>query len=181
MALAGCLLALPARAELPAELQAKLILRVMSFDRNLAARSGKAITLGILYRLDGGAGQETGTGVSKAVTDLSKSYSVGGLPVRVLALGFKDAAEAKAKLPTLDANAVFIGPELSEAVPAILETARRKQWLTLASVESYGRSGVSVNLLQRNEKPVIAINLPSAKAEGADLDSALLAIAEVTR
>jgi hypothetical protein len=50
-----------------------------------------------------------------------------------------------------------------------------------SGVESMVRRGLSIGFVERDGRPALLINLPSTKAEGADLDAAVLRLAEVIR
>jgi hypothetical protein len=58
---------------------------------------------------------------------------------------------------------------------------RKRSILSFTSVESLVKSGLSVGLVVRDAKPTILVNLPASKAEGAELDPALLKVSEVLK
>ena len=67
------------------------------------------------------------------------------------------------------------------AASTISATARDKQVLSFTGNEAAVTAGLSIGFVARGGKPAVLVNLPAAKAAGADLDAALLRVAEVIR
>ena len=61
----------------------------------------------------------------------------------------------------------------------ITGVSRAKKVITLTSVPDYVESGLAVGIGVKGGKPRIIINLPAAKAEGANFSSQLLRLAKV--
>jgi hypothetical protein len=74
--------------------------------------------------------------------------------------------------------AALVAPGLGHAA-AIASATRRARVLSVTAARSEVEAGLSVGLLQPASRAAIVVNLSAARREGADLDSALLRVAEV--
>lgn len=176
-----CALAVPgqARAEVPAENQALLILRILAFDRTAGGRAGDAIRIAIVYRSGQSESEAAHQRLSKALAVAGARSTVHGLPVRIVPVPY--SASAATEIAKARVAALYVAPGLEDAVPALSRIAKDNRALSFTGTESYVQRGISVGLVVRGAKAGIRIDLKSAKAEGADLDSGLLSIAEVSR
>jgi hypothetical protein len=100
----------------------------------------------------------------------------------VVNVPWTDAAGFDAKLTAERIAAIYVCPGLNDQVAAVAAVSRRKSILTVTGTEEYVQGdGLSVALMPKSSRSMVLVNLRAAKAEGADLDSGLLAIAEVMR
>jgi hypothetical protein len=72
-----------------------------------------------------------------------------------------------------------VAPGLEAEAVAISRATRERRVLTFSPARSTVDAGLSVGLVNRGNRAGLVLNRAGARAEGADLDSALLAIAEV--
>ncbi len=168
-----------AAADLPAANQAVLVLRILSFDRNIADRAGKEVTIAVLAKP--GSGESVQAAVAQALSDAASRTTVSGLPVKVVKLSWGGAARLDSDLTAAHAAALYVGPDLDDALSSLSHVTQKRRVLTFSEGDGYVNSGVSIALVRRDNRVGIVVNLPGARAEGADLDSALLRIAEVVR
>jgi hypothetical protein len=178
--LAIALLAGPARAEeaLPARNQALLLLRVLAYDRALRARAGEAATIGVAFRPGDGPSESARDAMVLELTKAAESFSVAGLPVRVVAVPWARGGPAP-RLPAGPLAALYVAPGLESEAAAIARETRARKVLTFTVVRASVDAGLSVGLASRGSRAGLVLNRTGVRAEGADLDSALLAIAEV--
>ncbi|MFZ5468323.1 MAG: YfiR family protein [Myxococcota bacterium] len=169
-----------ARAESAGAVRAALVLRILAFDRNLAARTQPSVTVAVIFK----AGvAESEAAQKEMVADLSmltKKVTVAGKPVRIVSLPYTQG-QLDAALAKVDASAIYVCPGLEDEVAAISKTTRGRSTLSLTSVEQAVKQGLAVGVVRRDNKSGILVNLPASRAEGADLDSGLLRVAEVLR
>ncbi len=178
IALLGATVAL---AQVPADNQALLILRILAFDRKLASRAGGTVKIVIISR-DGSSESESAQAVIGAALESAASKNtVSGLPVHVVHLSFSTAAKFEADLGRSGATAAYVCPGLGDELDAITRATRAHGVLTFTGSEPFVARGVSVGLVRREAKAGILVNLSASRAESADLDSALLRMAEVIR
>jgi NAD(P)H-dependent flavin oxidoreductase YrpB (nitropropane dioxygenase family) len=108
----------------------------------------------------------------------AESFSVAGLPVRVVAVSWARGGPAS-RLPAGQLAALYVAPGLEPEAAAIARETRARQVLTFTTVRPSVEAGLSVGLVNRGSRAGLVLNRVGVRAEGADLDSALLAIAEV--
>jgi hypothetical protein len=168
--------------ELPPKQQALLAVRVLAYDRNLHKRVGaRAANVVILFQEGNQTSESLSIDMTGALEDISATSTIDGLALKVTALAYNGAAELDAKLAALHPAAVYVCPGLGDAIAAITATAHRRAVLTMTNTGQYIKAGLSIGLLHGEDRPVLIINLPATKAEGADLDAALLRLANVIR
>jgi hypothetical protein len=173
--------AAPARADITPEQQAMLMLRILSFEKNLKQRSGDKVAVVVLFRSGNKASEASKTTFMAALEAQAKKQKVNGLEVKVAALPWSDKGSFESKTAAMKAAVVYVCPGLESSVNHISGVTRKKSILSFTSVETLVKSGLSVGLVMRDAKPTIVVNLPASKAEGADLDPALLKVSEVLK
>jgi hypothetical protein len=172
----------PARAqELPARNQALLLLRVLAYDRNLATRAGREVVVLVLYKAGDRASEERREALVAAFEAVAHDVVVAGLPVRVKAAPYRDAAELELRLEAVRAALVHVDSALQKVVPEIAAVTHRKGVLSGASGRSLVEAGLAVAVVPSGSRAGIVVNLGGSRAERADLDAALLAVAEVLK
>ena len=172
----------PVRAQEVTAVQRSLVaLRVLAYDRNLKARAGEALTIAIVHRPDRKESVQAASEANAALTGIAQKSRVAGLPLKVVSIASADAAVVDERIQAVHAAALLVCPDMAEAVAPISAMARKRGVLTLTWVEAFVRAGLSVGVLDRGGKPSLVINLPAARGEGADLDAAVLRLAEVIR
>jgi hypothetical protein len=173
----------PARAsELSPKQMAVMLLRILAYDRNIKTRSnGKSAPLLILYQEGNQASESVQSDVANSLEDLANSVSVSGLRVQVSSLAYSSANDLDNKVAALKPVAIVVCTGLSDAIPAVVATARKRSVLTMTLTTTYLKAGLSIGLSRGDDRVNILVNLPAARAEGADLDAALLRLAEVYR
>jgi len=178
--LALALLAGPARAEeaLPPRNQALLLLRVLAYDRGLRARVGESATIGVAFRPGDEPSEAARDAMVLALKQAAESFSVAGLPVRITAVPWGKGGPAP-RLPTDRLAALYVAPGLEAEAAVIARATRERLVLTFTPARASVDAGLSIGLLYRGTKAGLVVNRSGVRAEGADLDSALLAIAEV--
>ncbi len=171
-----------ARAEdPPPRHQALLLLRVLAYDRNLRARAGASATVLVLYRA-GDLGSESRRGALRtAFEEVARDVVVSGLPVTVAELAYQNPAELEARVEALHPALVYVDRALEASVPEITRVTRGRGVLSADGSRSMVEAGVSLAIVARSGRAAVLVNLPAARQEGADLDSALLAVADVLR
>ena len=105
----------PARAEeLPARNQALLLLRVLAYDRNLAQRANGAVTVAVVFRPGDRGSEERRAALLAAFEEVARDVVVAGLPVKVEAIPFRDAADFEARLEAVAAGPGLRRPDAAE-------------------------------------------------------------------
>src|SRR5262249_4750305 len=148
-------------------------------DRNLKIRTPDAVSILLAYRGGYDASESAKNDLTGEIARLARDVRVADLPVRVTPIAYTSPDDLEAALNRTKASALFVCPGSDASGPIISTVPRRRSVLTFTAVESWARQAVAIGLVARGEKPTVVINLRASKAEGADLDPALLRIAEV--
>jgi hypothetical protein len=161
---------------------ALLMLRILAYDRSFKARAdGKTAPILLVYQEGNEHSETMQVDLNNVFEELSGSVTVGGLPLRISALAYTKPLALEARVLSLHPVALFVCPGLADSIPQISAVCRKRAVLSMTTTNAYLRSGLSVGLSAGEDRIHMAINLPASKAEGADLDAALLRIAEVYR
>jgi hypothetical protein len=175
--------ALPVRAEsmaLPAELQVPLILKILTYDRQLEARGKTEVAIGIVF-------DPADSGSSKAAEQVSDTLfkftgkTVKKLPLKYYLVEFTNAAELQAAIKKRGINVLYLCPGIAKSVQSVTKISQAEGITTATGVPEYVHRGVAVGIGVFQDKPQIFINLPSSKSEGSEFDASLLQIATVLR
>jgi hypothetical protein len=156
----------------PADLQAKLFLRILGFDRNLS-REGE-LRVGILVQRRHRASLEAGEELARAFGRLP----AGEKAVEVVLLD-AETASVKELLTDRRLDAVCVMPLRAVAIEDVAVAARDRKVRTLTGVPGYLSRGLGAGVGLRDQRPEVLINLAAARAEGADYSSQLLAFARL--
>jgi hypothetical protein len=173
-------LAIPSIAdEVPAAAQASILLKVLSYDRKLATRATGVVKIALVFRPGDPASEATRQSIGNAFDEAVAHFNVGGMAVKTAAVPFSAIAKLEADLVKEKATAVYLCEGLSDEIASIIKMTQSHSILSLSGSDAYVKSGASVAVARRGTRPAIVINLKSSRAEGADLDSSLLRLAEI--
>jgi hypothetical protein len=172
----------PARAEeLSPRKQALLLLRVLVYDRNLRARAGGAVRVAIAYRAGDRRSEERRDEMVGAFEDVAREVVVAGMPVEVVAVPYRDEADFESRLRAPSPACLYVCAGLELVVKEIAAATRRHAVVSAAGSKELVEAGLAIGLVNRGQRAAVVVNLAAARGEGADLEAALLAIAEVIR
>ncbi len=183
VALVLCLCLLPSTgaavwedsSPLPCALQLTLLGKVLSFDRTLTSRT-TVLEIGVLYQADYPESEAAKADFMRATKTLAaantmqlrfKPINIEGKP------GFRDVFRA------LNVEAVYVMPLRGLDISALTRAAAASGVRTFSGVPEYVYEGVSVTVGTRQGRPVIYVNLKTARAQGSDFSSQLLKLANV--
>lgn len=170
----------PARAaDLPPRNQALLLLRVLAYDRNLKKRCAGAVTVLVASRAGDRVSEERSAALAGAFEEVAREVVVAGLPVKVETVALRDPAALEARLGAAPAALLFVDEALGGQVTELSRLARRTGTLTGGASRAAVEAGLSVAVVARAGRAAVVVGQASSRLEGADLDSALLAVAEV--
>jgi hypothetical protein len=165
--------------DLPVRKQALLLLRVLVYDRNLKARAHGAVRIAVAYRPHDAASEGHRDALLDGFESLGREVVAAGLPVEAVAVPFHDAEDFAARLGRAGAVCLYVGPGLAAQAREVERAARAHALLTATGDRALLDAGLAIGLVNRGPRAGVVVNLPAARGEGADLDAALLAIAEV--
>jgi hypothetical protein len=165
---------------LSAETQVPLLLKILTYDRQLEAKAGTDLVIGIIH-------DPTDRSSAKAADEISSTLfkfagkTVKKLPVKYFVIEYTRPADLEAFVKAKRVNMLYLTPGVSRSLPDILRVAHSLRLTTTTGVPDYVKRGVAVGLGERQSRPQILINLPSSKSEGSEFDASLLRIATVVQ
>jgi hypothetical protein len=179
LGISALLASTPARADrLSAPLEAAIHLRALGYDRALRQRAGDTVTIAVLYDPSSDDSVQAESEIANAFRALSEKMKVQGLPIAVKAVPYKDSWPAS---QLSGVAAAYVTPGLSAHLSDIRSQAAHDGIPTLCGDRDLAIAGLSIAVYPKGSSPGITINLPAARADGMDLDSRLLSIAEVLK
>jgi hypothetical protein len=182
-ALVGALLAVTrvGVAQLEMGREAALVMRVLSYDRNLGARARGEVGVLVVYRRGDRGSEGARASMLNDLQQLAQRVTVAQMRATVGDHAYSNPDQLITAARSSHAVALYVCPGLQAEAPAIARAARVVATLTITGDGNQVRAGLSVGVIRRNDGIGLLINLPSSQAEGARLDAALLRIAEVIR
>lgn len=163
------------------DLAAQLHIKVLSYDRNLQARSRGKLMLGILYRPDREESERARGLMQTAFFERASRASVQSMTLSVTSIACGDLKTLQKRLQDAGVTILYLTPGLEDLAGAIHPIAQAIKAPTLSGRRSLVDAGAAIAVITRDDKPGIVVNLPAAKALGMDLDTLLLRLAEVKR
>ena len=164
----------------PADLQVTLILKVLSYDRNFAARAAGELRIAVVIS----PGDPDSVRARAQIVDVTQTLPfrmMRGVPIRYFFVEYASDAQLETFVTTNQIAVLYIAPGNQQNLDALLRISQSRQIVTATGVPEYVERGVAVGVGVRQDKPVILINLPSSKSAGTEFDASLLRIAKVIR
>jgi hypothetical protein len=165
-------IALPAGAQFP------LFLKIMAFDQHWRARVENELVIAIVYQKKFKTSLNAKEAMARAI-DESSVKKIDGVPIRYVTIDLSDGNDLAEVISRDSVDILYVTPLRAFSTERIAEVSRAKQKTTWTGVPDYAESGIAVGIGIRGQKPLIIINLPAARAEGANFSSKLLALAKV--
>jgi hypothetical protein len=162
--------------EVPVALQLPLFLKVLSFDRNLSARAGDTLVVGVAYQSGYRASGVVKDAIVRAGAGLRPA--AGDLPFRIVAIDLDRESLATA-LSRLGVAILYVAPVRGVDMKAVAATTRAARVTTLTGVSHYVEQGLSVGLRLRGDRPQILVNLDASRLEGAEFGAEFLKLVQV--
>ena len=164
------------RADVPAEKQALIMLRILAYDHALATRTGATVRLAIV-RGESRAALACAGQMRSAFDDLARLVVVTGKRLEVETLSIAEVSAQAFVQRRFSVLYVCIGSDA--ALPAIVRAAQAAQSLTFTDQVAYLALGLSIALAADGPRVGISVNLVAARAEGARLAGQLLRLSKV--
>jgi hypothetical protein len=164
--------------ELPADLQIPLILKVLTYDRQLESKAGGEVNIGIVYSPADPSSSQATTDVSGTLNKFA-GKTVKKLPINYWTIEFVSTQRLEAILKEKNISVLYVSPGVEKHITAITQVSQSRRVTTTTGVPDFVKQGVAVGIGQRRGKPQIYINLEASKSEGSEFDASLLRIATV--
>jgi hypothetical protein len=162
----------------PTPTQASLFAKILTFDRNLRARAGKELKIGVLYQTKVRSSLEAQQEFLRAMCG-DPGRRIEALALSCVAIEWTSPPEVEAALVREGIRVLYVAPLRAVAVEEIVAISRARKITTLTGVPEFVEKGIALSIALRAERPLILIHLAAARAEGADFNSQLLKLARV--
>lgn len=163
----------------PLDLQTKLLLTALTYDKNLAKRTSGQLDIGIVYFPKSAQSSKEAENFSKTLEQF-QDKKIGGLNFNTLLLSYNGKAAFKKKIVEKHVEILFIAGGTEPLLKEITRVTREAKVLSCTSKAEYVSScGVTIGVGMKDSKPKIYLNLSSAKSEGADFSAKFLRVAEI--
>jgi hypothetical protein len=165
--------------EVPLDLQAKLLLTALTYDKNMEKRANGKLDIGILYFPWVEQSKEEAVNFSKTLKTF-QDKKIGGRTFDVFLFTYDGDAGLKERIEENQIEVLFIAGGKKDMVKEVVRITQSKQILSATSKADHVTScGVSLAVGLKENKPKIYLNLSSAKGEGSDFSAKFLRIAEI--
>lgn len=163
----------------PLDLQVKLFLKALTFDRNLAKRADARLTVGIVYFPGAYQSEREARNFHDALQQFT-GKKAGGLPIASRLFAYTNSASLNAVLADNTITALYIAAGSSAQVRQAATAAQEQHVITLAAETTYAIDhNVAMVVAYKINRPRIFLNLESARAAGADFNAKFLRVAHV--
>jgi hypothetical protein len=166
----------------PVSLQVPLILKILTYDRNLESRAqgGGELRIGIVVAPRDPASlraRDEVTGVFDALAD----KTVKRLRLRAMVLEYASATQMEGALRSAGVSVMYVAPGNGPNVEELARLARAQHIVTTTGVPEYVPQGIAVGIGVQQDRPQILINLPASRSAGSEFDASLLRIVKIVR
>jgi len=165
--------------EVPLELQFKLILKALSFDRSLTERCGDSLDFCILYQAKFLQSENIKRELLRMTQNDEKMKSLDNVPIVWKTLDYNRPADLSSIIHNTTVDVLYITPLRTVDISSIADFCHNYKINSVTGVPEYLEKGLTLAVGAFGDIPLIIINLPAAKAEGSDYSSQLLKLAKV--
>jgi hypothetical protein len=162
----------------PAEIQAALLSKLASYDRNFAQRAGDTARVLLLVKRDTAKSQLAAEEMKSALGRLDR---IGGLPHEETVVPFEGADALAARCRAEHIAAVYITPGFDDDIAKLRVALSGVDVLSLGDVPEYVPEGVVLGFDLESGKPKLLVNLDQAKRQNVDFSSDVLRLMKVYR
>ena len=162
--------------DVPVSVQIPLFLKVMTFDRRYG-NGGQPVIFGVLFQ---SGNRASVIAKNEALRALNSAADLEAQPVRPIPIDLDQESLSDA-LAREHPTAVYVTPLRAVAIGNICVATRAAQTTTFTGVPRFVTLGLAVGVRLQGERLKLLVNLPAARAEGADFRAELLMLAQVIR
>jgi hypothetical protein len=162
----------------PMGIQYPLLMKVFSADRNLSARSGNGIVIGVIYQRNVRESARAAHSLEEWVRRNPDS-PFAGTEVHLVALAIDELSDLGQALTRDSVDICYIAPLRASSLDTLLSVTRRLSLATCTGVPEYVEQGVSVGVGVKADHPQILINMFATKLETLELGSEVLTLARI--
>lgn len=162
----------------PIVLQAKLLGRVLSYDRNFLRRAGGRAHVLLIMRADDPDSVQV---VAELRTELARIDFLGGLPHDERTLAYTNPSDLSAACKAERISVVYLGPGLRGQTAPIRDALSNLDVLSVAAVAAYVREGMVLGFGVQSGHPRMIVNLPQSRLQNVQFTADALNLMTVIR
>src|SRR3954452_9173750 len=155
----------------PAAVQVPLLLKILTFDRHLAA-AAEPLVVGVVFQRRNRASAAIGDEVRVLLAASAR-------PIRVIVIDLDETHDLRGTLLRESVRVVYIAPLQAVSVSTLTEATRGERVVSMTGVPRYVEQGLAIGIDMSDSRPRIVINLAASRAEGADFSAELLKLARL--
>jgi hypothetical protein len=160
----------------PAAAQAELLAKLVSFDRNFAARAGGKAVI-IIVAMGGDAESMSAALEMKAA--LSRLPTVGNLPHEELVLTYTNPAALAQAVRSKRAAVVYLTPGFDKQITAIRDALSPLDVLSVGAIPSYVPAGIVLGFDLVSGRPKLLIQVVQARKQNVAFPASVLSLMKV--
>jgi hypothetical protein len=167
-----------AQERVPPTLALRVLLRVLTYDKNLASHGQGDFVVLIVYE----PGQNTAFAEATAAAAAMKGMSLAKRPLRFADVELRDPSALAEAASKASANALLLLPGLSRAgEDAAVSVAKSTGCYTLSLDPRLVERSFLIGVSYKDGRPQLILNIAAAKTAHADFDVAILKLARIIK
>ena len=165
--------------EVPVDLQVKLILTALTYDKNLETRANGELHIGILYFPESSQSKKEADLFAKTLEGF-KDKKISGRSFNGSLITYAGNGALSKKITEQHIDVLYIAQGEKEEIDRVLKVTQSEKILSCCGKSEYvSTCGVTMAVGLKDQKPKLYLNLNSAKQEGADFSAKFLRVAEI--
>jgi hypothetical protein len=163
-------------ARVPFSVQAALLTKVASFDRNFAARAGRRAIVVVVQAADDKESAHDATSMAAALAEIP---TIGNVPHEEVVVTYRGAPALVDLVRSKRAAIVYFGSGLSGQVGAIRDAFAQTSVLTFGVVPEYVPGGVVLGVDLISGRPKLLVNIAQAQKQQVAFPASVLNLMKV--
>lgn len=163
---------------MPAALQAELLTRLASYDRNMKARAAERVNIVVVVKPGDSDSERSAAQLASALGRIDR---IGALPHAVTTLAYTGAAGLAAACRASRTGVAFVTPGLGAEVEAMRAAFDGADILTIAPSAEMTRGGIVLGFELVSSRPKLFINLPQAARQNVSMPAEILKLMTIFR
>ena len=173
-----------ADAVLPGDVFTAIMLKALNYDRNIDRQAKDKVTIGIVTPADDPEAQGFAGQVRDNISKVQSTVLLKDKPVEARTLTLEktfDKPKFEEQLKQNNISILVVVVNDPASVNNILEATKDLQISSICGNPGCVQNGVGLEIIQKDDKPHMLINLNTVKQEGGDYNSKFLAMCEVVK
>jgi len=166
---------------LPSSVFTAIMLKALSYDRNVDRQAKDKLMVGIISASDDDTAQVFSTQVKEEIAKVQSSFLLKGKPVdsEILVLDKTfNRAKFEEQLKKENISVLVVALNDAASINKIIDVSRPLQVNSVCEIPDCAKNGIGLEIIQSDGKPKMISNLDALKQEGSDYNSKFLAMCQ---